>query len=252
MPRFQLGLKLHSTNIDLIPEAIGLWERNVFQYIELYVIPGSYDATHEKWKDCRIPFVLHAAHSYDGINLASRIQWQENRDRFCEVHHFADLLNVHDIIIHGGMNGSIEELIEQARQLGDSRLLLENKPQIAIRGEICVGSSPEEVRTALEAGVLNGFVLDFGHAECAAVSMKIDPLEMVKEFIVLRPKFYHLSDGLSQSERDTHLNFGRGDRQLADFVRLIHPGAHVTIETPRDSNGLKDFLSDCDYLKSLF
>ena len=83
--------------------------------------------------------------------------------------------------------------------------------------------------------------------------MEIDPLDMVKEFVALRPKLYHLSDGVSKSKRDTHLNFGIGDRKLVGFVRLIQPGACVTIETPRDSDsGLKDFLSDCDYLHTLF
>lgn len=250
---FNIGLKLHSTNTDLIPEALSLWKKDLFQYIELYIIPGSYPCTHEIWRRCHIPFVLHAAHSYDGINLASRTHHEKNHVLFQEVQQFADVMDASTIIVHGGMEGSIEETIYQVSRLEDPRIVLENKPRVAIRGEACVGATPQEFQKVAQAGVLKGFVLDFGHAECAAVSMGLKPIQLIKEFLTFEPNLYHLSDGDSANERDTHSNFGKGDRNLAAFVQLVPVGACVTIETPRNPlKGLGDFVCDVHSLAALF
>jgi len=250
---FKIGLKLHSTNTDLISEAVTLWRDDIFQYIELYIVPGTYSSTHEKWSACNIPFILHAAHSYDGINLALRKQWEQNRYLLREVQQFADNLNVQMIIIHGGMNGSIEETIHQIKRLGETRLLLENKPRVAINGERCVGWSPEEFFKAAESQVLKGFVLDFGHAQCAAFSMGRKAMDVVQEFLAFSPNIYHVSDGVSKNEKDTHRNFGMGDRKLTEFIEVIPESAYVTVETPRGPfKGLKDFVVDIKYLEALF
>lgn len=39
----KIGLKLWSINTDMINKAIKLYEQNYFDYIELYVVPDSYD-----------------------------------------------------------------------------------------------------------------------------------------------------------------------------------------------------------------
>ena len=86
---FQLGLKLHSTNTDLISDAIALWKEDIFQYIELYIIPNSYVSTIEMWKNCQIPFIIHAPHSFHGINLAIASQRVQNCKLFEETQKFA-------------------------------------------------------------------------------------------------------------------------------------------------------------------
>jgi len=249
---FNIGLKLHTINTELISEAIRLWQDGIYQYIELYVVPGSYNKTREEWKSCKIPYILHAAHSYDGINFASRALKDQNHINFSEVQQFADILDSNTIIIHAGMNGSIEETLYQVKILNDSRLVLENKPKVAIRGEPCVGWSPIEFKKIATSGLFKGFVLDFGHAECAARSIGIDSLEYAQKFIDLKPEIYHISDGESESEKDTHRNFGKGDRNLSKFIKLIPPGVCLTIETPRDEKtGLNDFIDDLYYLKDI-
>jgi deoxyribonuclease-4 len=248
-----IGLKLHSTNTDLIPTALSLWKEDLFRYIELYIVPGSYPNTYKIWEKCQIPCILHAAHSYDGMNLACRLQFDKNFALFCEVQQFADALGADTIIVHGGMDGTIEETIYQVGRFEDKRIVLENKPRIAIRGEACVGSTPQEFQKAEQSGMFKGFVLDFGHAECAALSLGMDTIGLIKKFLVYRPLIFHLSDGESGNEKDTHNNFGKGNRDLAAFLGLVPFGARLTIETPRSpSSGLNDFVSDVEYLKSRF
>ena len=103
--------------------------------------------------------------------------------------------------MHGGHTGNIEETIRQASHLNDSRIILENKPKVGINDEACVGWSPDEFRIAQVSGVFAGFVLDFGHAACAANSAEIDKMKIIKEFTVFHPKVFHLSDGEASSRK---------------------------------------------------
>ncbi len=249
---FKVGLKLYSINTDLIPEVESLWRKDYFQYIELYIIPGSYSSTHEKWYLCHIPFVIHAPHSVHGINLSLASQWKQNITRFREAQEFADKLNGDRIIVHGGHTGTITETIRQVSRLSDSRIILENKPKVGINGEVCVGWSPEEFHLASISGGFKGFALDFGHASCAALSLEQKPMDMVRSFLVFKPKIFHLSDGDPNSERDKHQNIGKGGFNIIDFLSVIPKGGFLTIETPRNKqNGLEDFVKDINSLREL-
>ena len=108
-----------------------------------------------------------------------------------------------------------------AEQLNDPRIILENKPKVGINGEACVGWSPDEFRIALTSGVFAGFVLDFGHAACAALSVGKKTMELVTEFLAYEPEVFHLSDGDRYSEKDTHYNLGKGNLELKEYYTLI-------------------------------
>jgi len=249
---FKVGLKLYSINTDLILEAESLWHKVFFQYIELYIIPGSYSSTHEKWHSCNIPFVVHAPHSVHGINFALASQKKQNIARFKEAQEFADRLRADRIIIHGGHTGSITETIRQVVGLSDSRIILENMPKVGINNEVCVGWSPKGFQLASISGGFKGFALDFGHASCAAFSLGQKSMDLVRSFLVFKPKIFHLSDGDPNSERDKHQNIGKGGFNIIDFLSVIPEGGFLTIETPRNNqNGLEDFVKDINALSEL-
>jgi deoxyribonuclease-4 len=246
---FKIGLKLHSTNVALIPDALILKRECLFDYIELYIIPGTYEGTIDSWKKLDVPYVIHAPHSYHGVNLAQAENWEVNLKHFNEARQFADDLGSDIIIVHGGNNGTFNETIRQIGLLNEKRIVLENKPQKGIDGEICVGWSPGEFHTALHAGVLDGIALDFVHANCASNSMGVEVMELIDEFMGFKPKIFHLSDGERSSEKDTHFNFGKGNLNLHQFVSVVPEGGLLTIETDRDhSRGFRDFIHDVKYL----
>jgi len=250
---FKIGLKLYSTDVDLIPEGLKLKKERFFDYIELYIIPGSYEKTIEMWKGFGIPYVMHAPHSIHGVNLAQADKWEINLKHFNEARHFADDLCSDIIIVHGGNNGSFSETIRQIGLLNERRIALENKPKIGILNEACVGWSPEEFHRASHAGVLNGTALDFVHANCASNSMGVEVMELVSEFMTFKPEIFHLSDGERSSEKDAHFNFGKGNLNLLEFISVIPEGGFLTIETPRDSSrGLEDFVNDVQHLRNVF
>jgi deoxyribonuclease IV len=251
-PSVQLGLKLYTTDTPLIPAAANLKKKALIHYIELYVVPQTTSDQIEQWRRMDASFVIHAAHAAHGVNLAQAAKEKENRRYFARVKGVADTLRVDRIIVHGGNNGSIEETIRQVGMLGDERIVIENKPKIGILDEACVGWSPAEFQQIADAGLLNGMALDFAHASCAARSEGMSEREMISQFLAFRPKLYHVSDGISSSQKDVHLNLGEGDRDLAFYLSCVSPGGLVTIETPRTpSKGLDEFVDDVNFLFGL-
>ncbi|OGL47549.1 MAG: hypothetical protein A2W05_03300 [Candidatus Schekmanbacteria bacterium RBG_16_38_10] len=248
----KIGLKLYSTNVGLIPEALELKKRELLEYIELYVIPGSYETTIDKWRSLDIPYVIHAPHSYHGINFAQADKWETNSKNIYEAQRFADSLCSDIIIVHGGNNGKFDETLRQLGLLKEKRIVLENKPKTGILGEQCVGWSPLEFWSAIDSGIIHGTVLDFGHASCAAASMRVDVRGVIQGFMEFNPKIYHLADGDVLSEKDMHLNLGKGNFNLAEFIAVIPPDAYLTLETPRKpSSDLKDFVEDVHFLRRI-
>jgi len=248
---FKIGLKLYSTNTDLIPDA-RLLKDKYLNFVELYVVPGSYDKTISAWKEADFPYVIHAPHSFHGVNLAQMEKWKTNLQSYNEAKLFADNLNSDIIIAHGGNEGAFDETIRQIRSIGDKRIVLENKPKLGLDNEICVGWSQSEFRKIFDEHIINGIALDYAHASCAAKSLDVDVMDIVKELMLFNPKIFHLSDSDSLSEQDKHFNLGKGNLNLLQFIHIVPTNGLLTIETPRDSSrGLTDFIADVKYLKKL-
>ena len=249
----EVGLKLYSTDVVSIPDVLKLRKQGFFDYVELYIIPSSYKGTINAWKSLNVPFVIHAPHSFHGFNLAQTNMWKTNQRNFNEAQLFADSFEADVIIVHGGNNGSFAETLRQIDLLKERRIALENKPKFGLKNERCVGWSPSEFRWAVDAGFSNAFVLDFGHAVCAANSMHIDTMGFIGEFLKFKPKIFHLSDGDNSSEIDDHFNLGKGSLDIEGFLSVVPDGSCLTIETPRDpSNGLEDFVNDVCFLRNVF
>ena len=104
MPKvFRVGLKLWSNNENYFKEAIRLFEKGIYQYIELYMLPGTQKKMVEMWKELAIPYVVHAPHFQAGLNLAKREQKEANFKLIDETRWFADELSAGNIIVHPGI-----------------------------------------------------------------------------------------------------------------------------------------------------
>ncbi|MCL2824856.1 MAG: sugar phosphate isomerase/epimerase [Polyangiaceae bacterium] len=247
----KLGLKLGTRNFGYTDEALRLYDKGCFSYIELFVIPGSFDETVSYWKHFSVPMIIHAPHSYGGMNLSQARDRENNEKVLSETFKFADALQSEYIIFHAGVNGSMEETVSQLRPFSDSRCLIENKPLKGINGEKCLGATPEDVRRVMDE--LNaGICLDFGHAICAANTLSREPVGFIREFLPLGPSVYHLTDGDFESERDMHLHYGDGSFPLKTLLRMIPDDAMVTNEAKHDSDtDLNDFEKDSLYVKNI-
>jgi deoxyribonuclease IV len=247
------GLKLWSTNRGYVKEALSLYERAIFDYIELTVVPDSYEECIGQWKNLEIPYVIHGPHSELGVNLARREGLEKNLICIEEAFHYADILKAEKIIFHSGINGSIKETEYQLRKRYDPRMVIENKPYYTIRndGSICAGNSPGEIKYLIDT--LNvGFCLDIAHAICAARARNVTEFDYIKEFIDLSPSIYHLTDGHSENSMDQHLHFGEGNYRIREIMNLLPDNVSITIESVKSSDrGLEDFEKDLMYLKRL-
>lgn len=249
----RLGLKMKTTNLSELPEVKASYREGVFDYIELYVVPATYAGTVMEWKALNIPIILHAPHTADGVNIADRALGPSNLRAYAEVQRFADTLATPLIIVHGGCNGSLEEAVNQLGTIHDPRLYIENKPMKGLGGEICRGCSPEEIRMFLDEKVVHGLVLDFGHAVYAARSLNMDPMDLIDGYMQMEPALFHLSDGHDTSEKDMHLNLGKGNLDIEAFCRLIPAQGMLTLETPRSTDsGLNVFLQDVRFLNRVY
>lgn len=248
-----LGLKLGSKDTQYTDEILNFYEQGVFQYIELFTLSGTYDDSISYWKQFNIPFGIHAPHSAAGLNLANAADRKQNEPKIAESVKFADTLKAKYIIFHSGTNGKPEEVITQLKPFADGRFLIENKPIRGLDGSTCVGSIYDDLKLIIDGiGKGTGFCLDFGHAICAARTLKRGPFEFIKELTKLNPRVYHLTDGDYSSELDSHLHYGAGSFPLNELLDMVPNGGMITNEAKRDIiENLSEFKEDTMFLKNI-
>lgn len=250
-----LGLKLWSINTDYyLKEAVKLYDKGIYDYIELYVVPESIETLAE-WIKLKIPFIIHNSHFAQGFNLAKREKAQRNREIYEQTKRFADALEAKYIIFHGGIDGSIEETARQLSSFNERRAIIENKPFIALPnrmgGEFCRGYNTEEIKFVIDEAKC-GFCFDFGHAICAANSLKKDVYEYCEEFLKLKPNMFHLTDiNDITSPYDSHPHLGTGQLDLSKIRKMLSDNSIITLETNKNSKyTLDDFIGDVQCMRS--
>jgi len=259
----KIGLKLWSTNTGAyLREAKRLYAEGVFDYLELFVVPGTLDKI-PCWQAFDVPYVIHHAHSAVGFNPADVATFPVNEKIVAETRQYVDALDPEFIIFHAGTNGAISESARQLAYFKDKyfparHILVENKPFRPlpnVQGVTeCRGSNVEELTSLIDA-LHCGFCLDFGHAVAAANSQHLDPYAFIKtlqdHFL---PSMYHLSDFTDMaSEFDAHPHLGMGNLDIARLVRDVLPlNTMVSIETVKDvRHKLDDFGRDAQYLRGI-
>jgi len=247
------GMKLGSNDIKHIPKAEELLAAKQCDYVELFVVPGSFKATIDCWKKLDCTYVIHAPHYAQGMNLADKHCFAANMKMVAEVVRFANDLAAHLIIFHPGIDGDTAEVARQLCVINDPRIVVENKPYSTIfnDGRVCVGNSPEQIADIMRVSKV-GFCCDVGHAFCSANSRCVDPVGFLMRFVSLRPSIFHLSDGNINSPIDSHLNIGQGTYDFKNIMHLVPDNSMITLETPkRDSDPLSECVDEIIYLNSI-
>lgn len=251
-----LGLKLWSVNLHYAAEAEKLYNEGVFDYIELSAIPGSLEDTAATWKKLKIPYIIHAPHFMQGLNLSDPLKEKSNAAMAEEAFRYADRLEAEYVIFHPGIKGDFRETARQIKNLNDGRVLVENKPYRAARlvnglteKDACVGWSPEQMKFILKtAGA--GFCLDIGHCFCAANGTGRDKYAMLDEFLSFFPKMFHISDGDAESSTDKHYCIGKGSYDFKKIFSALPERMTITLETEKTSEkDLDSFRKDAEAIR---
>lgn len=242
------GLKLWSTNTDLIHQAVKLIDEKIFNYIELFVVPDTLISPFL----IDIPYIIHIPHHKFGVNIGEVIRKEYNLQKINESIAWADKLNAEYLILHAG-HGCLDDARDLLGELTDTRLLIENMPKVGLNDEPMIGYSPAQIEEMI--GNRNmGLCLDFGHATKAAVSLGLDYKEYVKEFLRFEPRIFHISDGMLIIEKDEHLNIGEGEYDFGFLFRCVRKNTSmITIETPRlNQQSLQEDVRNSEFLKTVF
>jgi deoxyribonuclease IV len=247
----KIGLKLWSNNSQYWPLLSRLHDEGMFDYVELFAVPGTIESTGRVWRSFDFQYIVHAPHYGFKVNPSRPEFEKQNFQFYNETRAFADLLSAPIIIVHCGVNGTIKEVIRQFKLFNEPRFVVENKPVWGLGGERCMNTTIEEMkRVTQECGLR--FCLDIGHAIGSANTLKKDPYEYVSEYRWLGPVIYHLSDGDIRSETDAHQHFGRGNYDIPRILSMIDQSKMLSIETEKDESQLLDDTKlDHDYIRKI-
>ncbi|MFC1630141.1 TIM barrel protein [Patescibacteria group bacterium] len=245
MNDIKFGLKLWSTNYHLLDEARRLINEDIFHYIELMVIP---DTEISPFQKIEVPYIIHIPHSSFGLNIADKEKEKFNLEIINQNIKWADELSAKYLILHPDF-GEIKTAKNLLKKIEDKRILIENMPKVGINMEKMVGFAPEQIKELM--GGKFGFCLDLNHAIKAAISLKKDYKNHIKDFLKLQPKVFHISDGNLNKEKDEHLNIGEGEYDFKFLLNCIknNDSKLVTLEIPR--NNLNSFEENLENLKKL-
>jgi deoxyribonuclease-4 len=240
----KFGLKLWSTNANVLKEVRELLKERFFQYIELMPTPGT---TITPFKKLDASYVIHVTTEDFGLNIADIKKKKSNLKIIQNNIEWANELNATDIILHPGY-GSLDVAVNFLNSIDDERILIENMPKIGIHNEKMIGYDSIQIEQLINNKF--GFCLDLNHGIKASISLKKPYEKHIEELLSLAPKVFHISDGALNNEKDDHLHIGNGDYNFSFLLECIKKNKYrnVTLETPRDS--FKDDLRNLSLLQS--
>lgn len=253
----RIGIKQFSDKLNFYKEdLIKFWSKNLFDYIELYVYPNHLEYLNG-WvmlkRNYGINFSIHAPHFSQGVNLADENNFEFNKIAYEQVNTYAKALDAEYTVVHGGMNGNVEEIVRQISIIKPYKMRIENKPFVAPRNPdsmVCRGATVEEIKYILN-NYDCGFNLDVGHAFCSAVSQNINQFDLLKDFLALNPDSYHISDGEFNNRIDIHYHLNVGDYDWSKIFSMLDKNKNWTLETitKKDTDGLDLVQKDIEFLK---
>ena len=249
----EFGLKIVGNNKKLLIESMELVEKSIFGYIELLITPDFNLDPDLVDLLSNIRLIIHAPHENYGVDIGKKDNVEFTIRMIKKSLKWLEKLNAHNLIIHCGT----ADLDTARRNLSLFKeykevIFLENMPAVGINGEYCLGYDVESLRK------LNlfdfGLCLDFGHAIKASLSLGRDYKEVISEFIKLKPKMFHISNGKFDKEIDEHLNIDDGEYDFEFIKNMINKSnqKYITLETPRiKSNSLEEDIKNLHILRNL-
>jgi len=244
----KFGIKLWSTNKELIKNAREHYNKGEFDYIELSAIKDTFDK--ELLSNIkRIPIIIHCDNN--NVNFANKEFNQNNLAAIKLAQQFADFFDSKYFIVHPGYNGNIKNIKKVLEQVSDNRICVENMPGVTLdEKHECVGRTFKE----LDKIEIKNFCLDLGHAIKSAITIGTEPYENIKELMKLNPKMFHICDGKLDNNKDEHTNIGEGEFDFGKIRSIIgeHDGL-MTLEVHRkDYSSLDKDIKNIKKIKEFF
>lgn len=258
MRNLKLGFKMYSDELGKYDnEVLGILEKNLFSYIELFVNPNTLECL-KGWKEFKdkinIPFTLHAPHSIYNVNLADKNQEEFNKKILNEqIDIYTETIDAQYVIVHPGKGFNIEETVRQLKIIKPKRMVIENKPLISKKTmqPTYRGATVEEIKFVKDNYGCE-FCLDISHCMSTANALNKNPYEYLKEFQKLNPHCYHISGNKFDSLTDRHLHFSECDWDLDRIFNIVDITKNITVETRKDNETcFEEYKTDFEILKGI-
>ncbi len=223
----KFGLKLWSTNVDLIDDAVALIDEKIYDYIDLLKITNTEITPFL----CGVPYIIHSDHNPGGLDLSDSSRMEQNLRSIDETFDWCDQLNAKYVVFHPDLKIGLNSK-RMLDKITDKRALIENMPNFTSKWQKMCGTTPLEIEFLLSKKRL---CLDFGHTIHSAKSHSVDYEFLIKEFLKLKPKMFHISDGITNDELDNHMRIGEGDFDFNFIMDCAKKSGvdYMTLETPR-------------------
>lgn len=231
----QVGIKIFPDRIPVISE--------YSKFADFIEILASDKLKISSLKKFKIPFTVHAPHSWWNVNPADKSLEKHNLKEVKRSQKTADAVKSDIIILHPGAisnkDCSLENSLNFFKKLDDPRIIAEN---LSLRNDIC--RTPEDIRIFKENNI--NFCFDFGHAIAIANQNKKNYKRYIRQFIKLKPVYFHISDGHINMTKDQHMNLGDGDYDLKFFKQFINK--RVVLETDHRSS-VEKYKEQVEFMK---
>ncbi len=249
------GIKLWSADKQWFAEAVELYKQGKIDFIELYIVPDSFDE--ESWQLLKqAPVIVHSQHFGHGFNIFD-LDNEKIKTFQGQIIGAADFFNSQFIIVHAGVGRNMEIFKNNLSKIFDKRILIENMPKVSLDNAICFGHSLAELELIKKESDLN-ICLDFGHAFCSALSQKLDYKDFIKSIMKrLCPTYFHLSGIEPKSEKDIHLNLYESDTGIIKWFKEIlqevadKQDINLVFEVPKNNIDLTNDLKNINYFKNI-
>jgi sugar phosphate isomerase/epimerase len=203
--------------------------------VDFFEIMAMEGKSYEFMKKYRVPIVIHAQHNAFGINNTDKTLQIKNEQSINFAKQIAALIKSKKIILHPGeirnVNCSLENSIRFIQKINDPSIHLENMPHWHKEVK-CLVTTPEEMKEFKDKTNVK-FCFDINHAIEAAVQLKKEPLQFIKNFLKLNPNHYHLG-GQNLKKGLTHLDFESSDINLDEIFKILPKEAEITLEVTQD------------------
>ena len=225
----KIGVKIFPKSREHILKLAGMAK---IDFIEVMAVQGE---DYGFVEELGLPVNIHCEHYGFGINLADNQKAEKNKAAVDFALQLADRFDSDFVVVHPGVKideCSIDKTISFLKQFKDRRLLVENMCLISGLDNKTkfIGTTPKEIEKVMTSANM-GLCLDFGHANERAYNLGVDGLEFIKQFMQLKPAYFHISDNNGVS--DFHSNLGEGTMDIEALKRLIESTGNkqITIET---------------------
>lgn len=148
---------------------------------------------------------MHVEHHLQGSNPADKNNEEINHASIQQAITIANLAGAKKVILHPGAfansSCSEENAIHFIKNIKDTRILIENMPY---EKASLLLTTPQEMKSFLKK-TGKGFIFHFAHYLTIAHTFKKDPFKLLKDFLALQPKHFHMSGQKLKSFEDRHL-----------------------------------------------